>query len=90
MTFDIPSEFEPVIKNAVALGIFANEKDALTHALALLAEEQGLSVENGVAEPAEGEPHDAWAKRLQAFTASCRPTEAEVDDSRDSIYPDQA
>ena len=40
MTLDVPSEYEDVLRRAVASGAFANEEAALRHALRLLAEQQ--------------------------------------------------
>ena len=40
MTFDIPSEYEPAISEAVANGSFPSTEDALRHALELFAKEQ--------------------------------------------------
>jgi len=89
MTFDIPSEFEPVIQNAVATGAFATTEDALAHALSLLAKEQGVAVANGSVKDGENESHDSWAERLRSFAASHKATGHAVDDSRESIYPDR-
>lgn len=40
MTLNIPSEYENVIRQAVANGAFARPEDALAHALQLFAQEQ--------------------------------------------------
>jgi len=40
MTLDVPSEYEEILKRVVASGAFANEAEALRHALELLAGEQ--------------------------------------------------
>ena len=40
MTLDVPNEYEEVLRNAVASGDFANEEEALRHALELLAIQQ--------------------------------------------------
>ena len=40
MTLDVPSEYEDILRQAVASGAFANEEEALRHALQLLANQQ--------------------------------------------------
>ena len=90
MTFDIPSEFEPLIRNAIETGAFATTEDALAHALALLAKEQGVALGKGPTEHGKNESHESWAKRLRSFAASQKPTGRDVDDRRESIYPDRA
>lgn len=43
MTFDIPSEFEPVIAQAVTAGLYPSRDEAIRHALELFVREQKLS-----------------------------------------------
>lgn len=40
MTFDVPSDYEDILRNAVASGAFASTEDALRHALELFAAER--------------------------------------------------
>ncbi len=89
MTFNIPTEFEPVIRNAIESGAFATPEAALVHALSLLAKEQGQPVANGAEKLSEDESHDSWSRRLRSFASNQKPTGHAVDDSRESIYPDR-
>ena len=51
MTLDVPSEYEDILRRAVASGRFADEQAALRHALQLLAEQQLTANGNAAAEP---------------------------------------
>ncbi len=83
MTLNIPSDYESVLNEAVNSGAFANQEEALRHALELLAKERKSSVRSTatIADDA-----DEWAMRFRAWAANHPSVPVLVDDSRESIY----
>lgn len=61
MTFDIPSEFEEVIRSAVASGEFKSPEDAILRALQLLTQEQANVSPSSTSERQGGQ----WKGQIQ-------------------------
>lgn len=86
MTLNIPAEYQQVINQAVASGMFTTAEDAVKHALGLLAEEQAEV--SGKPQPAETDAADRIGA-IRRWSASHDEVTQVVDDSRESIYQDR-
>lgn len=81
MTIDIPHEYERVLNDAVASGAFCSQKDALIHALGLLAtEHRDMSHQANLFEA------DEWNQQFRAWAEGHPQVWHFVDLSRKSIY----
>lgn len=60
MTIDVPSEYEPILAQAVTAGIYSSKEEAIRHALELFATEQQkrlsdlAAIQEGLAEADAG------------------------------------
>ena len=84
MSTQISPENEKVLRDAVANGSFENPKAALDEAMELLREKIEEEQGNG-----KILPPDEWIKEFDAWVSSHKSRNSNVDDSRESIYPDR-
>ncbi len=84
MSTQISPENEKVLRDAVEAGAFANEEAALSEAIGLLREKIEVGQGNGKVLPA-----DELVRHFDAWVGSHKSRNLNVDDSRESIYPDR-
>ena len=85
MTFSISPETEKALADLVTNGQFKTKDEALAEAIRLLQSQ----ARNGDVSHGEVLPTDQWLEQFDRITKSLQGGNAQVDDSRESIYGDR-
>lgn len=85
MTIDISPEEQESLRAVVSSGRFQNEREALSAAIAMLANQRPAETNHGNEQLL---PKDEWLKKFREITESRSGGNPEMDDSRESIYGD--
>ena len=85
MSTDISAENEAFLREAIKNGRFESKQQALDEGIRLLRKQAQGDEENG----AKMLSLDEWVAEYDAWVKRHKPRNPNMDDSRDSIYPDR-